>query len=161
MSDGYLVDTNIFGRILDGNILTDNLPKGPLHATQVQNYELKKTKDEHRRADLKDILDNLIVVENRMVTETIVWGDPEIHWGDSRVPWGNDGDLYQDILNRLDQLNNKKSNNQWDALIAETAIVKKLCLVSCDKDLIKVSREFGCTVYNPDESKVTQVGGSN
>lgn len=152
MSKGYMVDTNIFGRILDGNISADELPSGPLYATQVQNYELKKTKEESRRNNLKIILDNMIALENRVVTQTIVWGDPEIQWGDPRVCWGQHGKSYEIILNKLNQLKNK-SNNQQDALIAEAAIERGLCLVSCDTNLIKVSKELGCEVFNPDEKE--------
>ena len=71
-------------------------------------------------------------------------------WGQGK--WGANGNLYADIKSRLDVLK-KKKNNVQDALIAETAISNKLCLVTDDNNLCQVAREFGGTAISVQEFK--------
>ena len=134
----YILDTNIFNRLLDGRILFDNLPTdGPFFATNIQKDEINNTKDDNRR---KDLLHKFHEIANSFLlpTETFV---SDVSHVDADKCGG--GILFNRIKKSLNSLNNSKRNNIQDALIAEVSIINNYCLVTADKDLASVTNEFG------------------
>lgn len=163
---GYMFDTNIFNRILDG-IINVNVPhsNAKFFATHVQNDELSKTPEQSRRQSLlntfKEVTSNRIPTEtfvldhsrldearlggeNILPTESAVWDVSA--WDQSG--WNANTDLYLNIKSELDKLNKGKPNNVQDALIAETAIKNKLVLVTDDAHLLTIATKFGCKCNN-------------
>lgn len=159
----YMLDTNIFNKILDGNIGL-NL-RGDFFATHVQMDEILATTNECRRNQLLEIFKNIL--QRNWPTESSVWDVSK--W--DQCKWGNEekiistesfildysrmdmaklsgDDLYIKIKNSLDQRNKKKSSNIQDALIAETAIKNNLILVTNDKDLKEVFKEYSENVMD-------------
>ena len=78
-------------------------------------------------------------------TETAVWGVSK--WGQAK--WSKD-DQWKRIKSALDKLD-KKENNRQDALIAETAIKNGYTLVTADRNLRKVAKDFGATCMTFEE----------
>lgn len=152
MKKGFMLDTNIFNRIIDGRFDLERLKDlGCFFATQVQNGEIKKCIefDTERGVKLKSLLDATVLVENRLLTETFLWNDSEIEWGDPRMSWGRTGKFYEIILDKLNSIKIRK-NNPLDALIGESVLTNNFVLVSCDRALVEVVRELGGQIYNPD-----------
>lgn len=133
----YVVDTNIFNKLIDGRVGIDELPSdAPYIATHVQIDELNNTKDSERRARLF-----LIFAEMRpqlVPTESAAWDVSR--WDQAK--W-SDGALFEKIKQDLDTLNKSKANNVHDALIAEVAIANGFTLLTADHDLAKVSQDIG------------------
>ena len=160
-----MFDTVAFNRILDGSVSLGQLKPGVvIYATHIQEDELNNTAEPARRSNLQRIFrefvgretstESLILGasklgkaklsgEGKISTETSVWGISR--WGEGK--WAAEGGLYASTKARLDELK-KKENNIQDALIAETAIVKKLCLVTDDKTLVSVTKEYGGQVLS-------------
>ncbi|MCK9201350.1 MAG: hypothetical protein M0P59_07205 [Gallionella sp.] len=133
----YVVDTNIFNKLVDGIFRIENLPSdGPYLATHVQIDELNNTKDAERRARLF-----LMFAEVRpqvVPTESFVWDVSR--WDHGK--W-SDGVLYEKLKQDLDDLNKSKANNARDILIAEVAIANEYTLLTADRDLATVVKEHG------------------
>jgi rRNA-processing protein FCF1 len=133
----YVVDTNIFNKLVDGVFRIEDLPSdGPYLATHVQIDELNNTKDTERRARLF-----LMFAEVRpqvVPTESFVWDVSR--WDHGK--WG-DGILYEKLKQDLDALNKSKANNARDILIAEVAIVNEYTLLTADRDLATVAKKHG------------------
>ena len=137
---GYMLDTNIFNAIKDGDIDIEAIFSGlPIFVTHVQLDEIRATRNEVRRAQLEDVVRE--VPHQELQTTSIVWGVSR--W--DRARWSN-GVLFQELRERLDALNSGKGNNSKDILIAETAIQGGLTLVTNDRDLTRVTAEFGGAV---------------
>ncbi len=135
----FMLDTSAFNKLLDQSFNIDQIRPGlKLFATRIQEDELRKTPDVARREQLVAIFSAFIDNESLMSTETMVWGVGR--WGEGK--WGASGGHYPALRVRLDELE-KKKNNVQDALVAETAILKNLCLVTDDKNLSIVTKEFG------------------
>lgn len=133
----YVLDTNIFNRIVDGSIAFDDLPTDEsLVATYVQIDEINNTKDTERRARL--FLAFADVRPQIISTESFVWDVSR--W--DRSKW-SDGVLYQVLKNEIDSLNKSKPNNVQDTLIGEVAIVNGCTLLTTDNDLATVVRKHG------------------
>ncbi len=62
-----------------------------------------------------------------------------------------DGGLYSDLKAKLDKSNGGRSSNIKDALIAETAIMNGLTLVTDDRDLYKIVMEYQSPCVRLDE----------
>jgi len=138
----YIVDTNIFNRLVDGIITPDDLPSDGLFvATHVQIDEINNTNDKERRARL--FLKFVEVGPKIVPTESFVL---EV----SRLDHGklSDGVLFAKLKQDLDTMNKSKPNNVQDVLIAEVAIVNGFTLLTADGDLCEVvKRHGGMTAY--------------
>lgn len=77
--------------------------------------------------------------------ESAVWGVSK--WGEAK--WTAPDALLDKILAALNARNKRKKNNVQDVLIAETALLNQLALVTADADLAEVMKMFGCTVVTP------------
>ncbi len=136
----YVVDTNIFNRLIDGLLSTGELPSdGEFVATHVQKDELNRTSDANRRGML--LLKFSKVVDVVVPTESAVFDISR--FDQSRF---SDGRLYQSIKTDLDCKNKGKTNNPQDALIAEVAIANRWTLLTVDDDLAIVAETHGCAV---------------
>ena len=133
----YVVDTNIFNKLVDETITFDDLPSnGPFIATHIQIDEINNTKNGERRALLF-----LMFVEMRpeiVPTESFVLNVSRWDCGN----WG-DGVLFEKLKQDLDSLNNAKLNNAQDVLIAEVAIVNDFTLLTSDRHLAQVVKNQG------------------
>jgi len=142
---GFMFDTNIFDKILDGEIeLPQNLN---YYATHIQYDEICKIPDRKRERR-----EELLKVFNKVPKEVILTGGFVV--GVSRldmVKLGSDadGELYNRMLKRLKELDEKSGkqkrleNQARDVLIALTSIKNRLVLVTEDRNLKKVVEEFG------------------
>lgn len=136
-----MFDTNIFNKMLDGRIDVLKIKKKICKATHIQFDEIQATKNGHRRAQLEIVFNEIITVQ--IPTESLVLGVSRL--GMAKL---SDGDLYKKLLVRLNALNNSKSNNIQDVLIAETSINNKYILVTDDRNLAQVTTDFGGKVCN-------------
>ncbi len=133
----YVVDTNIFNKLVDGVIAMGDLPlDGQFMATHVQIDELNNTKDSERRAQL--FLKFAEVGPTIAPTESFVWDVSR--WDQGK--W-SDGVLFEKLKGDLDLLNKAKPSNSRDALIAEVAIVNDCTLLTADLDLAEVTKKHG------------------
>lgn len=133
----YVVDTNIITWLIEGKIKFDDLPMdGEYLATYVQVEELNRTKDEERR---RRLLLAFATLRPRIThTETADWGVAPL--GYFKL---GEGPNYARLKDALDKKNNSKSNNKFDALIAEVALVNEYTLITADSQLAEVMRELG------------------
>jgi predicted nucleic acid-binding protein len=134
--DEYMFDTNVFNRLLDGSFDLSILVGKVCYATHVQIDEIRATKDAERRGRLEKVF--LEVVIEQLPTQSFVLDVSRLD-----EAYLGDGEKYDHILESLNQRNKAKSNNVQDALIAETALVCGLTLVTEDQDLQKVMTELG------------------
>jgi predicted nucleic acid-binding protein len=162
----YILDTNIFNKILDGNI--DVNFDGEFFVTHVQEDEIYATPNHDRKNQLLKIFKKII--QKDIPTESAVWDISKwdsCKWGgesNSKIPTesfvlghsrigmaklSNDN-LYSEIRDSLDK-KKKKPNNVQDALIAETAIKNNLILVTDDKTLREVAKSYYENVISFDE----------
>lgn len=136
----YVVDTNIFNRLIDGLLSTDDLPSdGEFVATHIQHDELNQTSDTNRKERL--LLKFSKVVDAVVPTESAVLGISK--FDQCKL---SEGRLYQSIKTKLDLKNKGKQNNPQDALIAEVAISRKWTLLTADNDLARVAETHGGAV---------------
>lgn len=132
----YILDTNIFNRLLDGRVSLADLPSdGKFVATHVQRDELENTRDPARRQQLLNTF-TAVIAEVGVVASMVfdVSGLDRSRW--------SDGQLYRDLKGDLDVLKNK-ANNVQDSIIAEVAIVDGLTLLTADGNLAKVAQKHG------------------
>ena len=136
---GYVVDTNIFNKLLDGVISIDDLPRdSEFFASHIQIDEINNTTDKERRARLLLSFEGL---ETKFLqTESMVWDVSR--WDQSK--W--DGTAYEKLKSDLDALNKSKANNPHDALIAEVALLNGHTLLTADRHLADVFQRHGGTV---------------
>ena len=166
---GYMFDTNVFNRILDGVISLEALTdRCVAYATHVQRDEINNTKNPGRRAALAHVFDNVVGVQ--LPTDSFVLGvsrlDEARLGGERVVPtasgvydvsrygqaqYGTEDDLYSALKDRLDRINGNKPNNVQDALIAETSIKEGHLLVTDDTDLAAVTKEYGAQCLSVSE----------
>jgi hypothetical protein len=133
--DGYMLDTKAFNGLVDGGISPElRGATARLYATHIQLDELNNTCSVDRRAVLLHMFE--AIGPKQIPTETALWDVSK--WGEAK--WSVGGD-YDRIFARLDALK-RKPNNQHDALIAETAIKNDLTLVTNDRHMAQVCREF-------------------
>ncbi|CAH1087064.1 hypothetical protein [Candidatus Nitrotoga sp. 1052] len=133
----YVVDTNIFNKLVDGTINVNDLPSdGPFIATHIQIDELNNTNDRERRARLF-----LMFAEVRpeiVPTDSFVWDVSR--WDQAKY---SDGVIFNKLKQDLDALNKSKSNNIQDVLIAEVAILNSFTLLTSDRHLAQVVKNQG------------------
>lgn len=132
----YLFDTNIFNSILDGSVDPNRLIGRVCFATHIQLDEIKATTNAERRSRLESIF--LVLIKDQIPTESFVIGVSRLNQAKL-----SDGSIYNNLLQRLNELNKGKPNNMQDLIIAETAMANNLILVTHDRDLSTVITEFG------------------
>jgi hypothetical protein len=94
----YVVDTNVFNRLVEGRIALSELPhRAELIATRVQIDEINRTPRAERRAQLLSVF--ATVAPEIVPTETGFWGGGFKTGGDSK--WST-GQRWQSILSSLD-----------------------------------------------------------
>ena len=130
LTTDIMLDTNIFNRILDGQVCIDIFCKHPIYITHVQHDELEATKKDLRRKQLLEVFH--LVEKKKIPTESGIFGVSR--FGEAKF---SDGKLYEQIKKELDAVE-KKSNNVQDALIAETTIEKSLILITTDRALQEI-----------------------
>ncbi|MGO8754747.1 MAG: type II toxin-antitoxin system VapC family toxin [Gallionellaceae bacterium] len=135
----YVVDTNVFNRLVDGRTDIATLPSdAELVATHIQIDEINRTTDTERRAQL--FLKFAKIAPAILPTESGVWGTSR--WGESKC---SNGQRLNSIISALDQ-KRKKPNNKEDALIAEVAMANGYGLITADCDLSEVMKERNVSV---------------
>lgn len=141
-----MFDTNIFNRILDGQIDVKTLPNTePFYVTHIQRNEIENTKNAERREALLRTFHG--IDHSQVPTESAYWGISE--WGAAK--WSDDDGVIEGMIEKLNQKNKNKKNNGLDALIGETAIKNEYTLVTDDNDLREVVMEMGGTVIDFEE----------
>jgi predicted nucleic acid-binding protein len=135
---GFMFDTNVFNRILDGKIDVAALPNDkPCFVTHIQRNEIESTKNPERR---KALLDTFHSVDKTQVpTQSAYWDLSE--WDAAK--WSAEDGVIEKIVEKLNAKNNSKKNNGLDALISETALKNKHVLVTDDRHLEEVVQEMG------------------
>ena len=139
----YLFDTNIFNRILDGDLDLNKMNNMEIFVTHVQLDEIQATKNNVRRSQLVSIFSRVLCEE--LPTESWVLGISRL----DEVKL-SDGVLYEQLLQKLNKLNKAKRNNRQDTLIAETAMANGITLVTDDHDLSQAISALGGTACNLD-----------
>jgi len=138
----YVVDTNVFNKLLDGKLELTSLPSdGEFVATHIQVDEINNTSNPERRSRLQSQFAS--VAPTMEPTESMVL---DVSRWDS-CKWG-DGVTLSVIKSDLDALNGSKANNIHDALIAEVALKNGFVLLTCDRDLDEVARKHGVKVHH-------------
>lgn len=136
----YVVDTCVINRLVDETLSLDQLPDdGEYLASHVQVDEIKRTKNDARRAQLLAMFSTVIDVA--VPTESLVVGISIV--GAAKV---SDGKGYTALKASLDALNKGKSNNAQDVLIAEVGLNNGFTLITADKDLAQAASKHGCKV---------------
>jgi predicted nucleic acid-binding protein len=134
----YMFDTNVFKNILKNNICLDVFYDGELYITHIQKDEIMAYKNVKKRNELLKIFN--ILEQEELPTESLVLGTSRL--GMARI---GDGVLFTNIKNDLDKIEIKE-NNIEDALIAETAILNEITLVTFDNNLAVIAKLHGCSV---------------
>jgi hypothetical protein len=137
-----MLDTNVFNRVLDGQISLSSLAGHRLLVTGIQRDELNKTKDDVRRTALLATFE--AISPEVGLASSFAYGIEGAGYGEA---YYNDGSgNFQKMRKRLQELDHKKKkplNQERDILLAETAIKNGATLVSDDRNLRQVVSEFG------------------
>ena len=150
-----VLDTNIFGRLIDGDLELDDFPaNAEFFATHIQINEINNIPDAKRERRGQLLLKFAELAPKIVPPESMVWG--AMLWG--QMKWG-DGAIYNALKRDLDSCK-VKENNANDALIAEVAIANNFTLITTDGDLAIVAKEHGCLVcYTPPDQWRSAVRG--
>lgn len=145
---GYMLDTNIFNRLVDGRLVISDLPSDDeFFATSIQIQELNATSNESRRTALTGKFSE--VSPKIDLIKTSLWGYAS--YGESA--WGAVGDHFEKIKTELDLLNKCKPNNPADALIGEVSLSNHHTLITTDKHLAEVVERHGGKVIKVEDYK--------
>ena len=131
----YVLDTNVFNRVLDGFDLSAFLPSSDLVATHIQSDEIAKTPDEARRTLLQQTFAQLVRIV--LPTNSAVWDVSR--W--DQAGW-REGPYFDSVLAGL-EAHRRRINNREDALIAEVALAASYTLVTADRALADVVEALG------------------
>lgn len=135
---GFMFDTNVFNKILDGGIdVGPLLSDKPYFVTHIQRNEIENTKSPERREALLNTFHS--VEKTQVPTESAYWGVSE--WGAAK--WSAEDGVIEKIIEKLNAKNKNKKNNGLDALISETALKNKHVLVTDDRHLREVIQDMG------------------
>ena len=146
----YILDTNIFNRVLEGALDAVEIGKNAvLCATHIELNELQRTRNEELRQQLLDVFEFF----GPMLTPTTsaVWGVSEF----GGAEFTSEDSYYPGIIDALNKKNGGKENNVHDALIADTAMSLNLTLVTEDQHLLEVVAEAGGSVIRLEEFLVS------
>lgn len=139
----YVLDTNIFNRIVEGKLSFLDLPSdGKFFASNIQLQELNNTKCKTKQRQLIRTFEEIGPTLSECLTT--LWGRGV--WGQGS--WSQEGDYYKKILADL-QLHHKPkklSSDINDALIGEISITEKCTLISTDRDLLNAVSKLGGSV---------------
>ena len=144
----FMLDTNIFNRLLDNRLPLSMIEGKYLITTHIQLDEISKTPNEIRRAELESLFKE--TKQERVPTESSVWDVSR--WDNAK--WTSEDSKYPEMLARLSELDKKskknakepETNRARDILIAETAIANGICLITADRNLATLCTEFGGSV---------------
>ena len=148
---GLMFDTTEFNAVAKGQVAVSAYAGRRLFATHAQLDELENTASEQVRAQLRTAFEE-IAAEN-LPTESMVWDVSK--WDAAK--WPADDGIFERMFARLQDLDGRtRQPNQFrDILIAETAIKNGLTLVSGDRNLRRVTTEFGgCAIETPHSGSV-------
>lgn len=138
----YVLDTNIFNRVLDGRFSLSSLPKDShFLASDVQLEELKKTPDPIRRSALVSTFQE---IGPELVPASFSWNVAGAGWGQGE--WSN-SDAAKNLRNDLES-RKSRFNNCHDALIAEIALKHNCILATTDKNLSEVAELHGIKTHH-------------
>jgi len=133
---GYIFDTNIFNEILDGSIDPSFLPRnGRFYVTHIQSDEIRATRNAQRREQLERIFSDF--PSKNLPTASFVLDHSRLGMASL-----SDGEVNAKLRNRLVELGGENRGNVNDVLIAETAILSGLTLVTHDMALFRTVTEF-------------------
>ncbi|MFH7835685.1 MAG: hypothetical protein QXL51_03730 [Candidatus Aenigmatarchaeota archaeon] len=146
---GFMFDTNIFDKILDGKI--ELLPNQKYYITHIQYDEICNIPEE-KRERREGLLKTFNKVPKEVIaTEGVVVGVSRYNM--AKLMSRADAELYNNMLKRLRELDEKAGrrkpleNQIRDILIALTSIKNSLILVTGDENLKVVTQEFqGCAI---------------
>ena len=139
--NGYMFDTNVLNEILDGKVDPSQFTGKNCFVTHIQHDEIQATSNPTRRSLLESLFS--LLPQEELPTESLVL---DVSRFDKAKL--SDGVLHAQLQSRLNKLNKGKRNNLQDVLIAETALSNDLTLVTHDRDLFRVTTEFGGAVCN-------------
>jgi len=136
---GLMLDTTEFNAVAKGQVSVSAYAGRRLFATHAQLDELDNTASEQLRAQLRAAFEE-IAAEN-LPTESAVW---DVSKSD-QAKWPAEDGIFERMLARLQELDRRtrQPNQILDILLAETAIKNELTLVSGDRNLRCVTKEFG------------------
>jgi len=145
---GYMLDTNLFNHLVQGDVLIGSLPEGGQffvthhQLDEILEWEPTDLAAKKKRLDLISIVTQ--VSPDRVPTESFVLGYSRL--GEGRL---SDGGIYQKIVDKLNEWAPKRSEaNTRDALIAETAIKLGHVLITNDTYLKRAVFELGGAVLD-------------
>jgi len=144
MTAAYMLDTNVFNKLRDGEVSIDAFRGRRLVATHVRLDELRATKNSTRAAELLRTFEE---IDPRMdKTTSAVWDVSS--WDQSS--WSPEDGVFEKMLARLSDLNadagkthRDPKNPIRDVLIAHTAININATLVSNDPQLRQLVADSG------------------
>ncbi len=146
MTLGFMFDTNIFDKILDGKV---ELPKGlPYYVTHIQYDEILNMPESKRERREKLIKTFRKVPKEIIPTEGAVVGVSRVDM--AKLMAKDDAELFHKMLKRLKELDERAGktksleNRVRDILIALTCLKNCLTLITNDKNLKKLAQEFQC-----------------
>lgn len=137
-----MLDTNVFNHLADGKVEFSAFINRYLFVTHVQPDELNDTKDPVRRAKLCKFLQALAPEE--LATRGAIWDVSK--WNRARWPEGALLAKMRPVVEGLDKKAHKRKkvrNQSCDLLIAATALMESLTLVTNDLCLRAVVQKFG------------------
>jgi predicted nucleic acid-binding protein len=157
-SRAYLLDTNVFNAIRDGDISVEEFRGLSLFVTHVQADELRNTREKNP-AKAEELLAVFKEIgPDRIPTPSAVY---DVSNYDEACYSDEDGVL-EKMLTRLKELDRKNSrylaNQSRDVLTAETAIKDGLTLVTNDANLRRVTIEFGGSAITTAELRLRHGG---
>ena len=135
----YVLDTNIFNRVVEGILAVTDLPSdGVFCASEVQINEIGKTTDPVKRTQLEDTFQK--IGPRISVRKTTPWDYDG--WGTGE--WSQEGKYFNKILSKLQSVHKKDKfeSDVRDALIGEISITENCILISTDKDLVAAVKEI-------------------
>lgn len=144
-SETLMLDTHLFDRVLDGEVLRASLVGRKIFVTGVQTAELRAMPDtkQQRRAELLQVVEE-VSPELRLASSLCFDIDGA---GFGQAEWNDCTGRFDAMLARLKDIDHKPPrqhlNQIRDIIIAETAIKLGATLVSDDAKLREVVEEFG------------------
>ena len=146
-----MLDTNVFNSLVKGKLTKADLPPGQYFATHIQRDELEATPNDALRVSLVAMF--RAVPRNDIATSSFLLGISRLN--EARLT--SETSQFDMMLVRLADLDRKSGKRLWidnqrrDVLVAETAIVNGLTLLTDDENSAResVAREFGGSVRRP------------
>jgi predicted nucleic acid-binding protein len=162
----YMLDTNIFNRVLDQKTPTSLFANNRVIATWIQAAELRQTPNEERRTSLLSVFTDIIPQPSP--ASSFVFDIDGA--GLDQANWSKGPKRFQDMLAMLHMLDHKKKkrrkqtpdkirhNQTRDVLIAETAINNGAILISDDRNLRRMTSESGGRAITLEEFQLSRTG---